>query len=169
MRAAVAEVKPWQAIVSSTLSRCADFARELAGQHNIPLAFDERLKEIGWGSWEGCTPEELNQRDPQLLLRYWNDPLNNIPPGAEPLDRFQLRVVQAWNDIVAAHRSKHVLLVGHAGVTRAVLAHTLQMPLTSMFRLYVANAAITRIQIEHCEQSDYARLLFHDGKLTEPF
>jgi len=34
-----------------------------------------------------------------------------------------------------------------------------------MFRIHVANAAITRIQIDHHGDESFAKLLFHDGRL----
>jgi len=50
MRQAVGENCPWQAIASSPLSRCADFARELAARHGLPLEIDARLIELGFGA-----------------------------------------------------------------------------------------------------------------------
>lgn len=50
MRAATAETRPWTAIVSSPLLRCRAFAEELAGQTGLPLAVDDRLKEVGFGA-----------------------------------------------------------------------------------------------------------------------
>lgn len=165
MRDAVADHKPWDQIVCSPLSRCHEFARELAGRHGLPLTADERLKEIGFGAWEGRTADELMQDDPQTLLRFWSDPLNNTPPGAETLYEFEQRVIAAWNDFVADYAGQHVLVIGHAGMIRMIVRHVLDMPLQNMFRLRVDLAGITRIEVESSAEHSLPRLLFHGGRL----
>lgn len=165
MRNAVGEHCPWNAIVSSTLSRCAAFASELAQRHALPLEFDARLMEIGFGEWEGRTAEQVTAQDPALLRRFWLDPLNNVPPGAELLTAFRDRVIPAWDEILARHSGKHILIVGHAGVIRMVVRHVLDMPLQRVFRLAVPNAGITRIRVESDGEQTLPTLLFHAGAL----
>lgn len=165
MRAAVADHCPWNVIVSSTLSRCAAFAGELAQRHAIPLELDARLMEIGFGEWEGRTAAEVTAQDAMLLKRFWLDPLNNVPPGAEKMTAFRDRVIPAWEDILTRHHGKHVLIVGHAGVIRMVVRHVLDMPLERVFRLSVPNAGITRVRVERNGEQTLPTLLFHAGAL----
>ncbi|WP_455366951.1 histidine phosphatase family protein [Kaarinaea lacus] len=165
MRDAVAGQKPWHVIVSSPLSRCSEFARELAQQLDIPLEFEERIMEIRWGNWEGSKPAELNQHDPLTVVRALRDPLNSRPADAEDIRQFQQRVIDAWHEITQRHAEKHVLMVAHAGIIRALVTYILGTPIENMFRIHVANAAITRIQIDHHADEPFAKLLFHDGKL----
>lgn len=166
MREAVADNHPWDVIVSSALSRCAEFAEELAGRYGLPLQLDERLMEIGFGEWEGRTAAELMEQESDVLLRFWSDPLNNTPPGAETLMEFRDRIIAAWNDILQQHAGKHVLVVGHAGQMRMVIRHVLDMPLDKMFRIQVPNAAISRIVVDGMGETALPRLLFHAGSLS---
>jgi alpha-ribazole phosphatase len=165
MHAAVGEARPWQAVVSSTLSRCAAFAEELAAQSALPLGFDARLVELGFGAWEGRTAEELRRNDPEILVRFWADPTNNRPPGAERLEDFRDRVVAAWEDILSAYTGKHVLVVAHAGVIRMIMRHVLDMPLDRLFRIKVPSAGLTRIQIDERNGCRLPSLIFHAGSL----
>lgn len=165
MRAAVGDHCPWEVIVSSPLSRCAAFARELAARHGLPLETDARLMEIGFGEWEGRTAEELQARDPDALARFWRDPVRHRPPGAEALTDFRDRVIAAWRDILKRHAGRHVLVVGHAGVIRMVVCHVLGMPLERLFRLHVANAGLTRIRIDGRGEGALPILMFHSGSL----
>lgn len=165
MREAVAGHCPWQAIVSSPLSRCAAFATELAQCHALPLALDERLVEIGFGEWEGLTKEQIVARDADALRRFYDDPIRHRPPGAESLDQFQQRITAAWDHLLAAHAGQHLLLVGHAGVIRMVVRHVLDTPLASMFRINVPNASITRIRVDGRGAGAMASLMFHAGRL----
>lgn len=165
MREAVGNHHPWDAIYSSTLSRCSEFASELAGRYGLPLEFDSRLMEIGFGSWEGRTATELMAEDPDTLNRFWSDPIRHRPEGAEPLSEFRDRVVSAWEQITAAELGRHVLIVGHAGMMRMIIRHVLDMPLENMFRIQVPNAGITRIQVDGQGEQAIPRLVFHAGRL----
>jgi alpha-ribazole phosphatase/probable phosphoglycerate mutase len=165
MRSAVAGKNPWDAIISSPLSRCAEFARELSDNLSLPVTLDDRFKEIGFGDWEGKTKAEIQQDDPDIVHRFWVNPVANRPNNAEKLIDFNTRIVAAFNDAVQSHRGKHVLIVGHAGIMRMTLCHVLRMPIDAMFRIDVPNAGITRIKIDHQAGEDLAKLVFHAGKL----
>jgi alpha-ribazole phosphatase/probable phosphoglycerate mutase len=166
MRAAVGDYRGWQQIVSSPLLRCSEFAHELGRKLDIPVSLDERLAELGYGEWEGKTPAELTAQDPDLLLRYRRDPLNNRPPGAEDLEGFAVRVSAAWRQIGEQQRGHHVLVVAHAGVIRMIMAQALAMPSSHLFRIQVGNAAISRFTVEGEGADAFASLIFHDGRLA---
>ena len=165
MRAAVGDHCPWQALVTSPLQRCAAFARELAERHSLPLVEEPRLKEIGFGAWEGQTAAQLEARQPGIVMAFWRDPIHHRPPGAEPLAAFQARVESAWADLAEDYRSRHILVVAHAGVMRMTLRHLLGMPLDHTFRIQVGYAALTRINLVERDGLIMPRLVFHDGRL----
>lgn len=165
MREAVSDHKPWDIIISSPMIRCAAFAEELANRHQITLEYDERIKEIGWGDWEGKAPAELNATDPQTVARALNEPHIHRPANAETIYDFLQRITSAWQDIIKTHRDKHILIVAHAGVIRAVLTHILNTPVENMFRIHVHNASITRIHVENTLGNPFPKLMFHGGKL----
>lgn len=165
MRSATANTPPWQQIVSSTLSRCADFAKELANNHAIPLQLDQQFTEIGFGDWEGKTASELEQHHKAAFYAFYDDPISNTPANAESLLAFQQRIQQAWQTLVQSHTDKHILLVAHVGVIRVILTEILAMPLEAMFRIQVPYAAISRIVIYNEGPRLYPQLQFHAGKL----
>lgn len=166
MRDAVSNFSAWDAIVSSPLQRCALFAQEVANTHNIPIDLENRFMEIHWGAWEGCTVDHINRSEPGTLQAFWRNPLAHTPAGAEKVEDFKVRVLAAWQDLINKYRHQHILLVGHAGITRIVMSHTMNMPLNKIFNISVANAAVTRIHITHVDSIDHHRLLFHNGKLS---
>jgi alpha-ribazole phosphatase len=164
MRAAVANRDEWDVIRSSTLKRCSEFAQELAAQRHLSLTLDERLKEIGFGAWEGQTAEQLCAQDPQRLENFWRDPVTHRPAGAERLTDFQSRVQAAWSDILATHPGQRVLVVGHAGITRMMVSLALGSPIENMFRIQVGNAALTRLRIRGRGAAALPQLVFHGQK-----
>jgi alpha-ribazole phosphatase/probable phosphoglycerate mutase len=157
MHAAVGETAPWTRIVSSPLLRCRAFAETLADRHGLLLAFDERLKEVGFGTWEGKSAAEIEQEAPGTLARFKADPVNARPAGAEPLADFYARVAAALDDMLAQYPGQHVLLVGHAGVMRMALGWALHIPLENAYRIEVATASLTRLRFD----GGRASLIFH--------
>lgn len=165
MRKAVGNFRQWQHIISSPLIRCHAFARSLAQQHGIPLSLEPRLKEVGFGAWEGMTAAQISVNDADLLFNFKRDPQNYRPPSAETIGDFYQRVSLAWDELIALHDGQHVLIVCHAGVIRMILAHVLGMPPANAYRIQVGSAAVSRISIEKRGAEQHANLVFHDGNL----
>lgn len=163
MRKRLGQERPWDAIISSPLSRCLEFARELSAESGIPLETDDRLKEIGFGEWQGKTREELTRFDPGVVQRFYRDPTTYRPDGAEGLAEFRTRVVEALKDILDRYPGQHVLLICHAGIIRMVLAHILEIPLSNLFRIKVATACLTRVEFAEQGEEFLGQLIFHAG------
>jgi alpha-ribazole phosphatase len=162
MWTAVGTEHPWDAIISSSLRRCAEFAQALSEQTGIGLQLEPRLVELGFGEWEGRTAAELKTSDPEILNRFWADPLNNRPPGAERLEAFRERVIGAWDGLLRRHRGRRLLIISHAGVMRMLIRHALDMPLDRLFRIQVPSAGLSRIAVdEHRDGPPFTRLVFH--------
>lgn len=140
----ISDQQPWDLIVSSPLARCLDFSLALSEKNNIACIVEDDMKEIGFGVWEGLTPEEILAEDSEALNHFYTDPVNNRPEGAESLELFSKRVWDAYQSIASVHEGKHILIIGHAGVARAIIANVLQMSLDDVYsRLGVEYAAIT--------------------------
>ena len=165
MRRAVGRERPWDVIISSPLCRCLDFAKELSTESGIPLEIDDRLKEIGFGAWQGKTGEEITRFDPGVVQRFYRDPTTYRPDGAEGLAEFRGRVVEACKDLLERHSGRHLLLVCHAGVIRMVLAHILEIPLSNLFRIKIGTACVTRVEFAEQGEEFLGQLIFHAGSL----
>lgn len=137
----------WNRIISSPLQRCADFAHQLGQQHSLPVSFDTRFKEMHFGRWEGRTAAELMSTDENALTQFWNDPVQNTPPEAEPLLEFEQRVLSAWTDLLRDYRGERILLVTHGGVIRVLLCHVQQRPIKQLLEIEVKHAALKQVRI----------------------
>ncbi len=131
---AVAGRTDWQHVLTSPLSRCHDFAQQLSKKLGIGYSIDDRFKEIGFGAWEGLTPDEILAGDAEALQHFYRDPVKNRPAGAEPLEAFSKRVWDAYCDNAKKFSNEHVLIVAHAGVIRAITANILGMGLERVYR-----------------------------------
>lgn len=148
MWAAVPEEATWDHIICSPLSRCNKFAESLADTLGINFTVNQDLKEIGFGSWEGRTPEDIKNNEGDALERFLTDPVNNRPSGAEPLDDFAERVWAVYESIATDYQGQHVLIIAHAGVIRAITSKVLGMSLDDVYsRLKIEYAAIATTKI----------------------
>ena len=161
MRSALGNNAPWSRVISSPLLRCSAYAEALAAQHNLPLTFEARFKEVGFGVWEGKTAAEIEFEAPGTLECFKADPIHARPQAAEPLDVFLARVATGLESILLTHAGEHILIVCHAGVIRMALAHALAIPLANAHRIEVASAGITRLHFD----GGRASLVFHGGCL----
>lgn len=133
-------------VYASPLERARRTAEIVRGGSPVPLTLVDDLRELSLGDWEGCTVEEIRTRPGDPYARWVRDPVLCSPPGGEPLPAVQRRVLRAVERIAAAHPDgEDVLIVSHGGVISALLAHWLGLPLSSIWRLAVANCSLTEI------------------------
>lgn len=161
MREAVNATTPWEHVITSPLLRCREFAEELTDRLDLFLSVEERLKEIGFGEWEGRKPDELYDEDPHAVGRFWADPISYPPPDAESMILFQARVEAAWQDLMIHHQGRHLLVVAHGGVNRMIIGKVLGTPLSHLFRMDIPYAGVSRILVN----DGIPRLAFHCARL----
>jgi probable phosphoglycerate mutase len=97
------ETYSWSRVVCSALSRTRDTAM-LAVPGCAPM-IDARLNERDWGDLEGQALEQLV-------------PYRSTPPGGEPWEAFERRVIGGLNEALKGEGMP--LIVGHSGVYRVL-------------------------------------------------
>ena len=107
------------AYVASPLGRARttmEFVREVLGLPADQYALDDRLREIGYGRWEGSTLAEMRAQDPDLYARRQTEKWTMSPPGGETYAAVQVRM-QDWYDSLKSD----TVAVAHGGTARALL------------------------------------------------
>ena len=105
--------RSWDAIYSSPLSRAFETATIIAEE--VGLAAPEpvdALVERNYGAAEGLADRELKERFPG----------NTEVPGRESREEVAERVIPALIDLAERHPDQALVVVGHGGVIRSVLA-----------------------------------------------
>ena len=105
--------------VASPLGRARMTMELVRGQLQLPpadYALDDRLREIGYGTWEGRTLAECEAQDPELFARRLLDKWTVGAPGGETYLDVQERV-QAWYDELRTD----TVAVAHGGTARALM------------------------------------------------
>jgi alpha-ribazole phosphatase len=133
MRNAVGQYTQWDRIITSPLRRCREFAEELGARINVPVTIEPGFREVGFGVWEGKSPGEIIEADPESYEAFYRDPEHCRPDGV-------------FDTLVQTCDGENALVVSHAGVMRAIVAHVLVAPLSSMYRLRINNGGMVRIR-----------------------
>ena len=79
-------------------------------------ALDDRLREIGYGHWEGSTLAQARVSHPELYASRELDKWGSLPPGGESYASVQLRM-RDWYDSLRAD----TVAVAHGGTARALM------------------------------------------------
>jgi alpha-ribazole phosphatase len=125
-------------IFSSPLSRC----RQLADRLSDVVITDGRLLELDFGDWEKQCFDEIDS----ALLNVWtHNFVLQAPPNGESFSDLVQRVAHFWGDLIALDLSL-VVVVTHAGVIRALLAHILNLPLANAFQFRVDPGSVHKLQ-----------------------
>ena len=141
LRAAV-QGREWDCVVSSSLQRCAAFARELSHARGVPLRIDARLVEYHFGDWQGVPIERIAEEQGDALARFWADPVRHPPPGAETFEAFHERLRAALDDVTAQATGKRVLVITHGGAIRLLRCLVEQRSYGDMANIEVPHASL---------------------------
>jgi broad specificity phosphatase PhoE len=107
------------AYVASPLGRARSTMELVRGALELPphdYSIDDRLREIGYGQWEGSTLAQMEARDPEVFARRQVDKWTVSPPGGETYAAVQIRL-RDWYDSV----SVDTVAVAHGGTARALM------------------------------------------------
>lgn len=99
-----------QRIVSSDLSRAAATAEALATRCGIEVELDDRLRERGFGEWEGLTADEVAERWP-AAYETWRSGRDPERGGAETRQAVADRFAQAVAEQSAATADDGTLVI----------------------------------------------------------
>ena len=136
--------------VSSPLGRARQTMELARGKLELPVAdyaLDDRLREIGYGVWEGLTLSESEATDPDVYARRLMDKWFVAPKGGETYADVQVRMLDWYDSLLT-----DTVAVAHGGTARALMvALGLETP-SSAADLLIEQGAV---------------YIFRDGGLTK--
>ena len=147
-----------EAIFCSPLRRCRLPAEAWAKERGIPLRVDARLEELHYGEWEGKTMAEIAVTHGAMLQQWRANPHGLTPPGGEPMDNFYQRLSDFWQDLCSTQTGTHLLVVGHSGVNRTLVAIALQTSLATSRKMEMPYGCWSRLT----QRGDAVQLAFHN-------
>jgi len=139
---------PVAAVYASRMSRAmqtADAIARACGLTAQPLA---GLLDVSFGQWQGLSPDEVTQRDPDLYRAWLEAPHTVQFPGGESLDVVRGRVLDGLEEVVARHPGETVALVSHAVVNRVLLCAVLGLGNEHFWRLQQDTCAVNVFDVK---------------------
>ncbi len=130
-------------IISSPLQRCSLLARRLSATSGYYS--DPRLMELNFGAWEMQAWEAIPRSELDLWSQHYID---SAPPQGESFRQLAARVGAAVQQLVSDYPDQTVLMITHAGVIRAILRQTLNLPLNETFKFQLDYGGISQIQLD---------------------
>jgi broad specificity phosphatase PhoE len=105
--------------VASPLGRARATMELVRGVLKLPAddyAVDDRLREIGYGSWEGSTLAQMQASNPDVFAARQADKWTVSPPGGETYASVQARMTQWYDELKG-----DTVTVAHGGTARALM------------------------------------------------
>ena len=136
-------------VVSSPLVRCRRTAEVIAAGATgdapspVPVEVEDRWVELDYGELDGRPAREV----PAATWAAWRADLGWRPPGGESLAEMGERVRAACAALVDEARERDVVVVSHVSPIKAAVAWALGVGDEITWRMWVAQASITRISV----------------------
>ncbi|TWG94215.1 putative phosphoglycerate mutase [Nocardioides sp. J9] len=151
-RAQAAEVAAWlkelkesiDVVVASPVRRTRETAEIVAGALGLPVEEEPAFAEMEFGEWDGLTFTEVAERDKERMEAWFAD-MSYPPPGGESFVQVRERVLAGLARLLETHAGRTVVVVSHVTPIKTLVAHAMEAPLDSVFRLELAPAAVSVI------------------------
>ena len=134
------------AIVSSDLARAWMTGAPLAQASGLPMRAEPRLRERVFGLFEGKTLDEIAAAHPAEFAAWRARDVDWRIPGGESGTEFIGRVMEAMQEIAAAHAGRTVAVVTHGGVLDVVYRKARDLDWDAPREHLMLNASINRLQ-----------------------
>ena len=130
---------------SSDLSRTSETAQIILGKRNIEVNTLTSLREYNKGVFEGLTVEEYSQRYPDQYDASLINDLDFAPESGESIRDVSKRMSEFGTFVKSQHLNDDVLIVGHGGALRSLVADLLSLPIETTWKLVTGNCSLTII------------------------
>lgn len=133
------------AVYASPLERAVQTAQAIARPHGLRVRRRKDLGEVDYGQWTDQPLSQLRRRKTWASIQ--TTPSRFVFPGGEAIRAAQARMVEAIELLAAEHPDATIVLVSHADVIKATVAHYLGMPLDTFQRLNIDPASTTVLEL----------------------
>lgn len=109
------------ALYSSDSMRCRQTASPIAAALGMPATFDQRLREVDVGIWQGMKFSDIREQYAHEFAAYMADPFHVAIPGGENRMMMRRRVMDGITEILQRHSGQHIVVVLHGGPIEEIL------------------------------------------------
>ncbi|MFJ9947717.1 bifunctional RNase H/acid phosphatase [Kitasatospora sp. NPDC091207] len=153
-----------QAVVSSPMLRTRQTAETVAARLGLEVRYEDGLREVDFGAWEGLTFAEVRERHPEDLNAWLGSAKARPTGGGESFTTLTHRVGVARDKILARHHGRTVLVVSHVSPIKTLVRLALGAPPDSLYRMELSAASLCAVQY-YADGNASVRLLNDTGHL----
>lgn len=126
-------------IFSSPLGRAKNTAELIFPQREIIL--DERIQEMGFGSWEGKNILEIQKHEELNYHNFFHNAnlYKNETHGGESFVEVEKRVESFLNELISEYKDKTLLIVSHGLLLKVLLMYIKKENLQNFWKSEVLN------------------------------
>lgn len=132
-------------IYTSPAARAVQSAGMIAKLFKQNFEIVEDLHPRKCGKFNGLTFEQIEEKYPEELERLINNPDIPTPDDAEAVSDFISRVKFSINKIVEENTGNRIIIVTHKDIIKAAICAALNMPDSSLHRIYIKSGSATQI------------------------
>lgn len=151
----------WSGAIASDLARARVTGEMILAENENPILMNimPEWREMNFGSWEGKTFTEIEERFPEKVSTFFGDPSHPIIPEGESGIEFQKRVLTGFEKVLDMGReAENWLIATHGGSIRIIICEVLGLPLKEMWELEQGNTAVNILNISSGGKMDFETL-----------
>ena len=131
----------------SPLTRSKQTAEYVLSGRDIPIIYDDRLREMNFGIYEGTTDY---QTDPSVKVNvFFRDPEKYTFPveNGENINDLMKRTGEFLDDKVypLLEEGKDILISGHGAMNSSIICHVKKLPLKDFWKAGIENCKLIRL------------------------
>jgi ribonuclease H / adenosylcobalamin/alpha-ribazole phosphatase len=111
---------------------------------------EQGFAEMEFGSWDGLTFAEVQARQPEEI-EAWLGSLDVAPGGGETFHEVEARVLAGLARVLERYAGRTVAVVSHVTPIKTLVAHAVDAPLTSLFRMELSTASVSVVSFLETE------------------
>ena len=139
------------AVVTSPVRRTRESAEILAERLGRDLEEEPAFAEMEFGGWDGKTFVEVAEQH-RDDLESWVGSLDAVPGATgESFRSVEQRVLNGLRRLLDDHAGRTVVVVSHVTPIKTLVAHVVDAPLPSVFRMELAPASVTVLAFHPAE------------------
>lgn len=151
-------------IYCSTMQRARETAAPLAKAYNLPVVYDDRVREIG-NNQRGHDPFP-NDNLPNYA-GFWSSerpfsPVTDMVANAEALIHFRARVGTFIEELIQNHAQQKVIVVCHGGVIDVSFDHIFDTGIWRRCEVWTKNTSVTHFEYVNHPNREVWRLHFYN-------
>lgn len=138
---------PFDVCFSSPLIRARETAEILFRGRDVPIFTDDRLKEMGFGDYEGQENSFDIPDCPINVLFFSPEKYTDPPGGAESLESLFARTGAFLRERVdpLLRENRNVLIVGHGAMNSSIACQVKHLPVSQFWSVRMDNCRLIRL------------------------